>query len=147
MLKMLNDDYPHRPVAALHAVLRQEIAKFLDAPRAWPGHAPSADDKQSVINLIKAELAKPLLRLCVRTLRTIPQAQWITAWEFRGPNSTIRRRSAVEMLFAQHLPYFRLDNAIAVAFINEVEFLVQDAINAAKDKLRGETQRATTVAT
>lgn len=132
----LNDDYPHRPVAALHAVLRQEIAKFLDAPLGWPGHAPSEDQKQSVINLIKAELARPLLRLCVRTLRTVPQAQWITAWEFRGTNSTIRRRSAVETLFAQHLPYFRLDNAIAVAFINEVEALIHESISAAKDKLR-----------
>jgi hypothetical protein len=132
----LNDDYPHRPVAALHAVLRQELAKFLDAPLGWPGHAPSEDEKQSVINLIKAELARPLLRLCVRTLRTVPQAQWIAAWEFHGRNSTIRRRSAVETLFAQHLPYFRLDNAIAVAFINAVESLVQEAINAAKDKLR-----------
>ena len=133
----LNDDYPHRPVAALHAVLRQELAKFLDAPLSWPGHAPSEDEKQSVVNLIKAELARPLLRLCVTTLRTVPQSQWITAWEFRGPNSTIRRRSTVETLFAQHLPYFRLDNAIAIAFINDVESLVQEAINAAKDKLRG----------
>jgi hypothetical protein len=132
----LNDDYPHRPVAALHAVLRQEVAWFVDAPLGWPGHAPSEEEKQSVINLIKAELARPLLRLCVRTLRTVPQAQWITAWEFRGPNSTIRRRSAVETLFAQHLPYFRLDNAIAIAFINEVESLVREATNSAKDKLR-----------
>ena len=35
-----------------------------------------------------------------------------------------RRRSAIDALFAQHVPYFRLDNAIAVAFINEVEALV-----------------------
>jgi hypothetical protein len=133
----LNDDYPYRPVAALHAVLRQEIAKFLDAPLGWPGHAPSEDEKQSVIDLIKAELNRPLLRLSVKTLRTVPQAQWITAWEFRGPNSTIRRRGSVETLFAQHLPYFRMDNAIAIAFINEVEALVREATNAAKDKLRG----------
>ncbi len=133
----LSDDYPYRPVAALHAVLRQEIAKFLDAPLGWPGHAPSEDEKQSVIDLIKAELNRPLLRLSVRTLRTVPQAQWIMAWEFRGPNSTIRRRGAVETLFAQHLPYFRMDNAIAIAFINEVESLVREATNAAKDKLRG----------
>jgi hypothetical protein len=130
------DEYPHRPVAGLHAVLRQEIARFLDAPISWPGHAPSDDEKQSVINLIKAELARPLLRLCVKTLRTIPQTQWITAWEFRGTNSTIRRRSAVEALFAQHLPYFRLDNAISIAFINDVDALAKEAINAAKDKLR-----------
>jgi hypothetical protein len=64
-------------------------------------------------------------------------AAWLTAWEFRGPNSTIRRRSTVETLFSQHLPYFRLDNAIAVAFINEVDSLVQKAIAEAKDKLRG----------
>lgn len=130
------DEYPHRPVAGLHAVLRQEIARFLDAPISWPGHAPSDDEKQSVINLIKAELARPLLRLCVKTLRTIPQTQWITAWEFRGTNSTIRRRSAVEALFAQHLPYFRLDNAISITFINDVDALAKEAINAAKDKLR-----------
>lgn len=133
----LLDDYPHRPVAALHAVLRQEIAKFLDAPVAWPGYAPSEAEKQSVIDMIKAELARPLLRLCAKTLRTVPQPQWITAWEFRGPNSTIRRRNTVEALFAQHLPYFRPDNAIAVVFINEVEILVQQAIAVARDKLRG----------
>jgi hypothetical protein len=132
----ISDDYPHRPVAGLHAILRQEIARFLDAPVGWPGHAPSDDEKLSVIDLIKAELRKPLMDLCVRTLRIVPQPQWITAWEFRGPNSTIRRRSTVEALFAQHLPYFRLDNAIAIAFINEVEVLVQEAINAAKEKLR-----------
>jgi hypothetical protein len=133
----LNDNYPHRPVTALHAVLRQELAKFLDEPLGWPGHAPSEEEKQSVINLIKAELARPLLRLCARTLRTVPQTQWITAWEFRGPNSTIRRRSSIETLFSQHLPYFRLDNAIALAFINDVEALVKEAISDAKDKLRG----------
>lgn len=139
----LNDDYPYRPVAALHAVLRQEMAKYLDAPLGWPGHAPSEDEKQSVIDLIKAELNRPLLRLSVRTLRTAPQAQWIMAWEFRGPNSTIRRRGAVETLFAQHLPYFRMDNAIAIAFINEVESLVREATNAAKDKLRSATRNRT----
>jgi hypothetical protein len=35
-----------------------------------------------------------------------------------------KRRSAIDALFAQHVPYFRPDNAIAVAFINEVEALV-----------------------
>jgi hypothetical protein len=71
--------------------------------------------------------------LCAKTLRTVPKPQWIEAWEFRRQNSTIRRRNAVEALFAQHVPYFRLDNAIAVAFINEVEALVQEAMAAAKD--------------
>jgi hypothetical protein len=69
---------------------------------------------------------------CVST----PQSQWITAWEFRGTNSTIRRRSAVEVLFAQHLPYFRLNNAISITFINDVDALAKEAIDAAKDKLR-----------
>jgi hypothetical protein len=133
----LNDDYPHRPIAALHAALRQEIARFLDAPLGWPGHAPSDEEKQMVIDLIKEALATPLLRLCIRTLRTIPQAQWIMAWEFRNVNSTIRRRNAIEALFAQHLPHFRMDNSIAVTFINEVEALVREAKDAAKDKLRG----------
>jgi hypothetical protein len=132
----INDQYPYRPVAALHAVLRQEIAKFLDAPFSWPGHTPSDEEKQAVIDLIKAELALPLLRLCASTLRTIPQPQWITAWEFRGLNSTIRRRSTIENLFAQHLPYFRLDNAIAVTFINDLEALVRAAIDRATHKLR-----------
>ena len=132
----INDDYPYRPVAALHAVLRQEIAKFLDAPLSWPGHTPSDEEKQSVIDLIKAELALPLLRSCTTTVRINPQPQWITAWEFRGLNSTIRRRSTIESLFAQHLPYFRLDNAIAIAFINEVEGLVRAAIQRATEKLR-----------
>ena len=132
----INDDYPYRPVAALHTVLRQEIAKFLDAPLGWPGHTPSDEEKQSVIDLIKAELALPLLRLCSSTVRTVPKPQWITAWEFRGLNSTIRRRSTIEDLFTRHVPYFRLDNAIAVAFINEVEALVQAAITGAKEKLR-----------
>ena len=59
--KNLNDDHPHRPVAALHDVLRQEIAKFLDSPLGWPGYAPSGDEKQLVINLIKAELAMLLV--------------------------------------------------------------------------------------
>src|SRR5438094_196153 len=103
---------------------------------AGPGHAPLEDEKQAVIDMIKAELARPLLQLCGRTLRTVPQPQWITAWEFRGTNSTIRRRSAVEALFGQHVPYFRLDNAIAVAFINEVESLVVKAMKIARDKLR-----------
>jgi hypothetical protein len=133
----LFDDYPHRPVSALHAVLRQEIARFLDAPLGWPGYAPSEAEKQAVIDSIKAELSRPLLWLCAKTLRTVPKPQWITAWEFRGSNSTIRRRSAVDALFAQHVPYFRLDNAIAVALINEVDALVHEAMAAAKDKLRG----------
>ena len=51
-------------------------------------------------------------------------------------NSTIRRRSTIENLFAQHVPYFRLDDAIAVAFINEVEALVRVAIERAKERLR-----------
>jgi hypothetical protein len=130
------DEYPYRPVAALHTVLRQEIARFLDAPLSWPGHAPSDEEKQAVIDLIKAELALPLLHLCTRTLRTVPRPQWITAWEFRGLNSTIRRRSAIENLFAQHVPYFRLDNAIAIRFINETEALVLAAISGATEKLR-----------
>jgi hypothetical protein len=133
----LFDDYPHRPASALHSVLRQEIARFLDAPLGWPGHAPSEEEKQTVVDLIKAELSQPLLRLCAKTLRTVPKPQWIAAWEFHGSNSTIRRRSAVEALFAQHLPYFRMDNAIAIAFIKDVEALVQDAMTAARDKLRG----------
>ena len=133
--------YPYRPVAALHAVLRQEIAKFLDSPPSWPGHTPSDDEKQAVIDLIKAELALPLLRLCTLTLRIMPQAQWITAWEFRGPNSTIRRRSTIESLFAHHVPHFRLDNAIAVAFIKELESLVRTAIERAIDKLRARTHK------
>ena len=138
----LNDDYPHRPVAALHAALRQEIARFLDAPLGWPGHAPSDDEKQMVIDLIKEALATPLMRLCVRTLRTVPQSQWIMAWEFRNVNSTIRRRNAIEALFAQHIPHFRMDNAIAIAFINEVEALVQRARDVAKDKLRSRRDNA-----
>lgn len=133
----LFDEYPHRPVSALHSVLRQEIARFLDAPLGWPGHAPSDDEKQAVIDLVKAELSRPLLRLCKKTLSIAPRPQWIEAWEFRRQNSTIRRRNAVEALFAQHLPYFRVDNAIAVAFINEAETLVHEAMTAAKDKLRG----------
>jgi hypothetical protein len=48
----------------------------------------------------------------------------------------VRRRSTIENLFAQHVPYFRLDNAIAVSFINEVEALVQTAIAGAKKKLK-----------
>lgn len=132
----INDDYPYRPVAALHAVLRQEIARFLDTPLSWPGHTPSDEEKQAVIDVIKAQLSLPLLQLCTRTLRTVPRPQWIAAWEFRGTNSTIRRRSTIEDLFGQHLPYFRLDNAIAVAFINEVESLVHAAIDRASDKLQ-----------
>lgn len=132
----INDDYPYRPVAGLYAFMRQEIAKFLDLPLSWPGQAPSDEEKQAVIDLIKAELALPLLRLCTLALQSAPQAQWIAAWEFRGLNSTIRRRHTIENLFAQHLPYFRLDNAIAVAFINAVESLVRTAIKRATERLR-----------
>ena len=74
--------------------------------------------------------------LCSSKVRTVPKPQWIAAWEFRGLNSTIRRRSTIEDLFAQHVPHFRLDNAIAVAFINEVEALLQGAIARAKEKLQ-----------
>lgn len=136
----INDDYPYRPVASLNTALRQEIAKFLDSPLNWQGQAPSDEEKQTIIDVIKAELSLPLLRLCTRTLRTVPRPQWITAWEFRGPNSTIRRRSTIEGLFGQHLPYFRLDNAIAVSFINEVESLVQAAIHSASEKLKNDAQ-------
>lgn len=129
------DGYPHRPVSSLHAVLRQEIARFLDEPKSWPGAAPSDSVKQVVLDTIKAELSKPLLDLCSLTVRSGAKAQWIAAWEFRGINSTIRRRSAIESIFGQHLPYFRLDNGVSVNFIDTVRRLVEDAIDRARDKL------------
>jgi hypothetical protein len=132
----INDDYPYRPIASLHAALRQEIAKFLDSSQNWPDNVPPDEEKQSIVDVIKAELSLPLLRLCTHTLRTVPRPQWIAAWEFRGTNSTIRRRSTIEGLLGQHLPYFRLDNAIAVAFINDVESLVRDAIARARERLQ-----------
>ena len=70
---------------------------------SWPGQTPSEEEKQAVIDLIKAELAVPLLRLCALTIRIAPQSQWISAWEFRGTNSTILRRSTIENLFAPPL--------------------------------------------
>lgn len=130
------DDYPHRPVASLNALLRQEVAKFLDAPHAWPGQTPSDDEKQTVIDLVKAELNEPLLKLCICVLRTGPRTQWISAWEFRGINSTIRRRNAIEALYAQHVPYFRADDSHAITFIKDVRAEVESAISLAKGKLR-----------
>lgn len=127
-----SDDYPHRPVASLNSLLRQEIAKFLDAPQSWSGPDIDQSQREAVIDRIKTDIAKPLLSACVRVLRKEPQTQWISAWEFRGFNSTEKRRNAIEALFSQYVPYFRADDTIAKGFVREIRAIVQAAI----DKIR-----------
>ena len=88
-----------------------------------------------VIDLIKDELSESLLHMCIRTLRSEPQAQWLVAWEFRGLNSTIKRRNAIEALYGQYVPYFRIDDPHSIRFIKDVRAEVETAIQRAETRV------------
>lgn len=128
-----------KPPADLRSSLSNVISQFLDNPISWNG-TPSSEEKKSVIDQIKAQFTKKLIKWVEQRVREKPRKDWIVASEYSMPKdgrgSTKLRASSIESLYEYWIPIPSATGDQEVQeFINEIKILVKGSIDEVKKEI------------
>jgi hypothetical protein len=118
-----------RPVADLVARLAESVTKFLDHPIRWRPRTPTEAEAEEALARVQRAVFEQLHKFVEARLLRVPRADWVKAFEYRGPGSTLDRRRAIETIYAASapIPGQALDIR-SEQFLREVRVLLHDAI-------------------
>lgn len=135
------ENFELRPSANLRAALETAVSRFLENPISWSGD-PTPEQKRDAIERLKTAVTMRLPDLTRKRLREQPQPSWYDAWVPRGTGSTTTRRIRIEGIYERWVPIpdARGDESV-VEFMEEVERLVNAALEEFEAEVRAEAQR------
>ncbi len=118
-----------KPVADLVARLAESVTRFLDNPIRWEPRLPVDTEAEEALSRVQRAVFERLHEFVESKVLRVPRADWMKAFEYRGPGSTRERGRLIQTIYdaSAPIPGPVLDIR-SEQFLREVRLLLHEAV-------------------
>ena len=127
-----NNEYSNlRPIADLVRALQGHVSSWLGSPSGWTREPKDEEEKWAAVDLIRRTVSIKIHSLAEKRLVATRRRDWIEAYEFSGPGSSVERSTSMREIYDAAAPGIAaVPNRGQEEFRDELLKIIRDAVEA-----------------